>query len=227
MLEQQQAQLVAGLQDLYRRTQTGQGWEGSPLQESDRGTPLTHDILDRLGALKVRGQNPSPERFEENVDALQQRLFANGAGPMQRTPSDSGSDSPQSPAHDQSQSHEWLSDPFTLGQMPPTPPSQSPFPQDACSFALPKKDDLGNRASSYSHPNKDHLVHGQTWSSPSVTDLEDMELLPPYDSPVELDTMPHAFDTSQMPIGTIAPYLSMRVWNNDVDFHPYFSAPTI
>ena len=57
MLENQQAQLVVGLQELYKRTQNGQGWTGAPLRETSQGLPLTHDILERLGALKQEGHN--------------------------------------------------------------------------------------------------------------------------------------------------------------------------
>ena len=95
MLEQQQSQLVNGLQELYRRTQSGQGWTGSPLKESTGGHPLTHDILERLGALQI---DPSGRResFEENLALMQRQLFEAGAAPMQRQGSDaSGSDSGQ------------------------------------------------------------------------------------------------------------------------------------
>ncbi|KIW75101.1 hypothetical protein Z517_11872 [Fonsecaea pedrosoi CBS 271.37] len=85
MLESQQAQLVAGLQELYKRMQNGQGWTGAPLKESANGVPLTHDILERLGALKQDGH--SSDVFEEDLTVLQQKLIADGAGFMQRQPS--------------------------------------------------------------------------------------------------------------------------------------------
>lgn len=43
MLENQQAQLVTGFQELYKRTQRGQGWIGRPLKETSRGR-LSHTI---------------------------------------------------------------------------------------------------------------------------------------------------------------------------------------
>lgn len=76
MLEQQQAQLVTGLQDLYQRVQTGEGWLGRPLTESEGlGHPLTHDILEQLGALKTEPQIEGPvDRFEDDLEMLQARL---------------------------------------------------------------------------------------------------------------------------------------------------------
>lgn len=75
MLENQNLQLVQGLQELYRRVQNGEGWTGAPLKETN-GTPLTNDILERLGALKQEGQADSAH-FEEDFEALQDRLLAN------------------------------------------------------------------------------------------------------------------------------------------------------
>src|SRR6266536_4607366 len=117
MLEQQQAQLVTGLQELYRRTQTGQGWTGSPLKESSNGSPLTHDILERLGALKQDGHN-SPEAFEEDLKLMQQRLIASGVGFMQRTDSsDGGSEAGHSPMFDAMPIKQQIfSDSFSLNQ---------------------------------------------------------------------------------------------------------------
>ncbi|KAJ5995353.1 hypothetical protein N7481_002330 [Penicillium waksmanii] len=52
MLEQQQAWLVNGLQELYHRAVHGQGWPGEPLDLEPNGFPLTHDMLVSLGALE-------------------------------------------------------------------------------------------------------------------------------------------------------------------------------
>ncbi|KAJ5630620.1 uncharacterized protein N7484_010720 [Penicillium longicatenatum] len=70
-LEQQQAWLVNGLQELYRRINEGEGWPGEHLKLKPNGQPLIHDILKRLGALDlVIGQ-----RFEENTKLIQRRLW--------------------------------------------------------------------------------------------------------------------------------------------------------
>lgn len=80
MLEQQQGQLVAGLRELYRRLHSGEGWPGSPLQNSQNGHPLTHNILERLDLLHPSDETVSNyEGFEEDCARMQQRLLEGGA----------------------------------------------------------------------------------------------------------------------------------------------------
>jgi hypothetical protein len=123
MLEQQQAQLVAGLQESYRLMQAGNCWPGSPLKPSSNGHPLTHDILERLGALNQEGQL-GDEHFEEDLSVVQKRLIANGAGYMQRQDSsDGGSDSDHSPTFPSKP----MSTDSLSANFPPTPPSHSPY----------------------------------------------------------------------------------------------------
>jgi hypothetical protein len=116
MLEQQQAWLVHGLQELYRRNLEGEGWPGEQLKLEPNGHPLTHDLLMRLGAL-----DGTKERFEENPEALQQDLWHTNSGMQRQESSDGGSDSPQSPARSR-----FSSDAFSQHTMPPTPPTYSP-----------------------------------------------------------------------------------------------------
>lgn len=52
MLERQHAQLIVGLQELYRRTQSGGGWTGPRLEVENLDRPLTHKILEALGVLQ-------------------------------------------------------------------------------------------------------------------------------------------------------------------------------
>lgn len=117
MLEQQQAWLVHGLQELYRRTTEGEGWPGDRLKAEPNGHPLTHDLLTRLGAL----DHSKGDHFEENPEAMQQELWRND---MQRQESSDGSsESPQSPIA----RSRFSSDAFSQTQtMPPTPPTYSP-----------------------------------------------------------------------------------------------------
>ncbi|EAU31093.1 predicted protein [Aspergillus terreus NIH2624] len=125
MLEQQQAWLVYGLQELYRRTSDGEGWPGEPLKCEANGHPLTHDLLTRLGALdQAKG-----ERFEENPDAMQQELWRQNAGHMQRQDSfDASFDSAHSPVVPSvaAAAAARFADPFAQPQLPPTPPNISP-----------------------------------------------------------------------------------------------------
>lgn len=110
MLEQQQVWLVNGLQELYRRSSDGEGWPGEPLKSEPNGHPLTHDLLARLGAL-----DSTRDRFEENPDTMQQRLWSQKSGSSQmqhQDSSDDSSDGAQSPVGS-----------FGRHQLPPTPPS--------------------------------------------------------------------------------------------------------
>ena len=77
MLEQQQSQLVAGLQETYRRLVGANLWPGALLEEPD-GHPLTHDILSVLDIIHTKPGSPS-SHFEEDPVRLQQRLVAQGA----------------------------------------------------------------------------------------------------------------------------------------------------
>lgn len=52
MLERQHAQLIAGVQELYRRTQSSGGWAGPRLEAENIDQPLTHRILEALGVLE-------------------------------------------------------------------------------------------------------------------------------------------------------------------------------
>lgn len=116
MLEQQQAWLVNGLQELYRRSLEGESWPGEALKTESNGHPLTHDLLTRLGAL----DHTKGEHFEENPDAMQQDLWRNG---MQRQESSDGS----SEAHSPIARSRFSSDAFSNSQtLPPTPPAYSP-----------------------------------------------------------------------------------------------------
>jgi hypothetical protein len=116
MLEQQQAWLVHGLQELYRRNLEGEGWPGEQLKPEPNGHPLTHDLLMRLGSL----DGSKGERFEENPETLQQDLWHTNSGMQRQESSDGGSVSPQSPTRSR------FSDAFPQHTMPPTPPTYSP-----------------------------------------------------------------------------------------------------
>ncbi|KAI9882190.1 MAG: hypothetical protein M1823_006068 [Watsoniomyces obsoletus] len=83
MLEQQQAQIVAGLQELYRRITEGECWPGPVLDDGGSGQPRVHDILDALGVLK-QDRHGISAAFEEDFNVLQRRLYESGAPPMLR-----------------------------------------------------------------------------------------------------------------------------------------------
>lgn len=97
MLEQQQSQLVAGLQETYRRLIAANLWPGAPLDEHE-GHPLTHDILSTLDIIHIKDDSSSDHHFEEDTDRLQRRLVAQGAPFIHRRGSFS-SDSEHSTTH--------------------------------------------------------------------------------------------------------------------------------
>lgn len=84
MLEQQQGQLVSGLQEMYRQLLAGQRWSGPALSETS-GHPLTHDILAALNLLEAKHDGSGEmEAFEDDCLQLQSRLFQAGAPCMRR-----------------------------------------------------------------------------------------------------------------------------------------------
>ncbi|KAM3422017.1 hypothetical protein BST61_g2393 [Cercospora zeina] len=138
MLEQQQAQLVSGLVELYERLLKAEAWTGPPVEEHD-GKPYTHHILAALDLLETR--DGSAVEFEEDTDKLQAKLIADGAGMAghaRRSSISSDSEHSQhSHARSQSQSHgtPQVSQPaslfkeefkFGVNSEPSSPPAASP-----------------------------------------------------------------------------------------------------
>ncbi|KAL4993198.1 hypothetical protein BDV10DRAFT_30126 [Aspergillus recurvatus] len=83
MLEQQQASLVAGLQELYRRVCDGPGWSGTPLNCDANGHPRIHDLLTRLSILDH--SSSEGERLESRQDTVhfERAKGQNAPAPMQ------------------------------------------------------------------------------------------------------------------------------------------------
>lgn len=140
MLEQQQSQLVSGMQELYRRLEKAKAWNGPKLEETN-GAPLTHDLLSALNLLEPKGEGGRDmETFEEDCQKLQSKLLAEGAGYVRRRGSFS-SDSEQSQhGHARSGSHHstpvlpkpsLFKENFSFPGSNPSPLSQSPAPLPA------------------------------------------------------------------------------------------------
>ncbi|KAI9710590.1 MAG: hypothetical protein M1820_002726, partial [Bogoriella megaspora] len=129
MLEQQQGQLVAGLQDMYRRLQRTGNWPGSSLTDGPSGQPLTHDILAGLDLLHPTEDGaPQLEGFEEDLGRLQQRLFENGAPIIGRRSSFSSES-------EQDHEHHVLS-PASRGTSTATTPASAPAHQTSFSYSF-------------------------------------------------------------------------------------------
>lgn len=213
MLENQQAQLVAGLQELYRRLHAGEGWNGPALKESSRGAPLTHEILDHLGALK-QDNHHTVESFEEDLELAQRKLLVQHSGLMQREVSfDTNSDSAPSPMFEPVQQNfaTQFSNPWTMkNHYPPTPPLQSPRP------SLHKT----------SSPLKTHM-NTTPWIMDPSEYADSMDLNMTYDSPTDFDmqtimaTNQTFYDPTQM---SIHPSMTMmKTWPQMDDTMRHYS----
>lgn len=141
MLEQQQEKLVNGIRELYARAISSGSWTGAPLQNTPKGYPLTHDILERLGFLRL-GPHDEIEPFEENTDILRQRMMIKQEENPYPTPISTNSefspvDSPRYDMFSASSSFADVHAPLTPFQA--TTPLQSPVEQ----ASMPYLDGLG------------------------------------------------------------------------------------
>lgn len=221
MLEQQQGQLINGLQELYKRTTSGQGWPGPALNESNHGQPLIHDILDRLGALKPDGPSES-EHFEEDTNLMQQRLISTGAGFMQRTESSEGSESPESATFDHIPRRQpSIATVFRPNMnLPPTPP-------DNTSFSYHMNQNIGPfNAPRYGQSTPSSVVldptmlHGQ-WMMGDELPSNATEVNSTMHQQTDSSTLPSQYLTSPMTVGSMA---ALMDWNDDEAFQTYFNA---
>ena len=74
MLEQQQEKLVNAMRDMYDRLEKCEAWPGDPLQRTEKGFALTHDILERLGLLNLPSDEYD-EPFEDNPHLILNRMM--------------------------------------------------------------------------------------------------------------------------------------------------------
>ena len=129
MLEQQQLQLINGLQELYRMATTGQGWEGPLLIEHSGGRPLTHDILNSLGVLHQEPNSPS-DSFEDDPESTPHRILGDRPHSAQRQildESDHERDSNQSSIYEPDLQNAIMTDVFASQQLPTSSPTQGGF----------------------------------------------------------------------------------------------------
>lgn len=225
MLENQQSQLVVGLQELYKRVQNGQGWVGAPLKETSHGGPLTHDILERLGALKQENHTES-ECFEEDLSAMQQRLISNGAGYMQRSNStDSDSEPDQSPVFEQMPSRRSeLTNPFGTNRFPPTPPTTSPYMRSASTSSTPGHLRFSSQSATPQSAMNPALLQRSTWSQPSQQPIgfdDNMDFINRFETMPQLETF-----SPQMFQQNVNACLPMRDWQDEEEFTKFFN-PTM
>lgn len=73
MLEQHHDKMVNAMREMHQLLETNEKWPGSPLRRTSKGFILTHDILERLGCLKL-GPEDQEDYFEENTDMLLDKM---------------------------------------------------------------------------------------------------------------------------------------------------------
>ena len=175
MLEQQQAQLVAGLQEMYTRLLSGQPWEGTALSESN-GHPLTHDILAALNLLETKHDGSGEhETFEEDCQKLQTRLVADGAGYTHRRGSFSSDSEHSQQGHGRttSQSTPTMTKPPVFKEnfsfsASPSPLAQSPLPRQRQSYPPAQQSPLHQSSPLANDPQ----LYQTEWSVPDLSDPE-------------------------------------------------------
>ncbi|KAH6637698.1 C6 transcription factor-like protein [Boeremia exigua] len=233
MLEQQQTQLVAGLRELYTRLQSGQGWPGQPLREAQGGHPLTHDILERLDLLHGPSENGSNyEGFEEDCSRMQHKLLERGA-PLSRRRGSVSSDS--EPGHTSSPSSYSgtpttrqfpFTDPFARNNAPPTPPMNSPFPNQP-QMVAPMKQESPMVSSTFMQTGAlDPSALSRAWMTDSMMMDEPMDFSKSLSG---FDNFNNSFDQIMMgdPIYLNPNDPMMPDWNNttDLDFNNFIQNP--
>lgn len=180
MLEQQQGQLVQGLQEMYHRMLEAQLWQGPTLSEAT-GHPLTHDILSALGLLEKKDDGSDETiPFEEDCDKLQSRMIADGAVMTKRRGSLSSDSDRSHRAQSSSHSTPVLSKPplfkesFNFGSSSPSSPkTQSPPPKKRKTYPPAVQSPLHQNAPM---TNNDPQLYQPDWALASQT-LSDPEAI--------------------------------------------------
>jgi hypothetical protein len=78
MLEQQQAQLVSALTEMYRQLRRASAWEGPSLDERT-GQPLTYGILSALDLFDIDGKSNEVQMFENECEKRQFEMSLDNA----------------------------------------------------------------------------------------------------------------------------------------------------
>lgn len=177
MLEQQQGQLVQGLQEMYHRMLATNLWEGPTLSEAT-GHPLTHDILAALGLLEKKHDSDETIAFEEDCEKLQARLIAEGAVMTKRRGSVSSDSDDHSTHHAHSSSHSTpvltkptlFKEPFDFGAPASSPTPRSPAPKQRKTFPPAVQSPLHQNPPMTNHDPQlyqtEWALAGQTFSDP-------------------------------------------------------------
>ena len=120
MLENQQSELVDGLQDLYKLMQNGHRWTASLLNTSNNAVPSTNEILDYLRIMKT--ENP-----KTNLNPQHTRLITSRAAIREREDHCNGTSCAPSPFYELSLSESGLQKCSPTRDFPPTPDESPPL----------------------------------------------------------------------------------------------------
>ncbi|KAI2736018.1 hypothetical protein DTO013E5_9173 [Penicillium roqueforti] len=207
VLEQQQAWLVHGLQELYRRTIEGKPCPKKPLNPGHGGFSLTQNLLTHLGVLDpCKG-----ERFEQKLEAMQPERWHTD-GPLQGNElSKCGTVSDQSPVARSG---------FLSVALPPhaTPPTLATY--------IPTVDDLNFESQMPTHPRfewESMVMHQTVMNTLSLQDNSQWECGNTEFNLFEtLDLVTRA-DSTTLPVEGEENLSSMSYLQNPIDFMPKFS----
>ena len=188
ILEQQQAQLVAGLQVLYKRARHGQGWVGTSLKERPDGNPPIHDILERLASHQREG-HVTTRQFEEDLDLLQRRLIASGAEfmPRETRPYDRSDSAPSFSFERVPPGPVPFAEPLAPYPFAPIPSNQSTYPRISSSHIIQMQ-----RPTNFDRSATDlTLNHSQTWPFSTTGLSHDLDFIEVFDSFATLKKVEH------------------------------------
>ena len=80
-------QLTEGLQYMYLRSRSGQGWEGSPVKSDSKGRPLVHEILERIGVVDQQMDSANGMTKEEQGSVSNESMDQDPPTPFPSPPS--------------------------------------------------------------------------------------------------------------------------------------------
>lgn len=198
MLEQQQGQLVSGLQEMYHRLLAGERWTGARLSEA-AGHPLTHDILAALNLLEAKDDGSSEmEAFEDDCEKLQARLYRAGAPSVARKGSFSSDSDHSQHSHSISSARNTprlpskqaiFKEAFTFSPSP-SPAPRSPAPRQRNSYPPPRQSPLHQLASNQDAHNpataintNDPQLYQADWAFPMLDNSADPLMRSKYSLP--------------------------------------------
>ena len=199
LLEQQQAQLVAGIRTMWHDVSTDHEWKREALPNEGSGKVFVHDILDRIGALKAARDYSPDQSFMEEPEQMQEWL-ATQSHFQNRLPSPPEDSPYQSPAISSRPAPQQITvetpiDTFTSHS---SSPLGSSSPSTAASSALHTP----------TSPHFDAHPHDKSWLHPStpISSIEESWLSSPFffnTAPPEAyrpgsALKPHAFLTGEV-----------------------------